>query len=101
MLACTTISRAPYMAVAGGDAWSGGKIATTGCTDSNPYGIKGAATSALGFGSFGEYGLLSTKQITNFASAGKLTGDSLTFANTPAANMGSYTSCLLYTSRCV
>ena len=92
MLACTTISRAPYMAVAGGDAWSGGKIATTGCTDSNPYGFKGAATSALGFGSFGEYGLLSTKQITNFASAGKLTGDSLTFANTPAANMGSYTS---------
>ncbi len=85
-LGCTIITKSPYIAIAGGDASAGGST-TSPCTGDGKIIGKMSPT----FGSFGEYGLIATKDVTNVASAGILAPiANLTFANTPS--YGSYSS---------
>ena len=74
---CVTIARMPISAIIGSDASAGGSVSAP-CT--GLAGFKGSSSS--GFGSFGEYGLIATGDITSFSSAGRVPSNGLSFANT-------------------
>lgn len=77
-LGCTVVTKSPYIAISGGDASAGGSMAEP-CAD--VAGFKGS-NSGTAFGSFGEYGLFATGDVSNFASAGMMSPIAqLTFAN--------------------
>ena len=85
---CTVISKAPYLSIINSDASAGGSTAS-------PYtgtaGFTGYNTFGSGFGSFGEYGLIATGSITDFATAGRLVPSrDLMFANTPIGTSGQF-----------
>lgn len=85
---CTVVSKAPYLSVVNSDASAGGSTAS-------PYtgtgGFTGYNTFTSGFGSFGEYGVVATGSITDFATAGRLVPSrDLMFANTPIGTSGQF-----------
>lgn len=93
---CTTVASSPYVAVIGGNVWSGGSTVSpyNGSAD-----VTGANSIGAGFGSFGEYGVFATSTIDYFGSAGRVgaastshgvSGTRLTFGS--AVSLGNFSN---------
>lgn len=93
--ACVLVAYSPYFTAVGGNVWAGGSTVGPGYTGIGS--VSGNAPST--FGSFGEYGVFATGDVTNFGSGGLLgasglgmtNGSRLTFANV-SPKLGSFSS---------
>lgn len=93
--ACVLIAYSPYFTAVGGSVWAGGSTAGPGYTGVGN--IAGSEPST--YGSFGEYGVFATGDVTNFGSGGLLgssglgmiNGSRLTFANV-SPQLGSFST---------
>ena len=68
-ISCVTVAASPYVSVVGGSVWAGGSTDVTNNYAGPGVKITGKASGSV-FGSFGEYGVFATGQISSFGSAG-------------------------------